>query len=229
MLQTAPSLTDQIYDAIVNEICDGRLEPGVHLVQENLAKRFGVSRQPIQQAMARLKADGMAEEAGKRGLFVAALDLARMRQHYGVRAALDGWAARTAAQRIALDPGLREQVEARGRAVLEAGNAAVASVDLVAQVYHDKAFHVLIYDATGNALIGTTAEAHWRFLRRAMCDVLRAVESPDTIWRQHEAILGAVLAGDAEAAERLALVHVEHAADRLAEVMGSPASGVKRE
>ena len=83
MLHTAPSLTDQIYHAIVDEICDGRLAPGAHLVQDALARRFGVSRQPVHQAMARLRADGMVEEAGRRGLFVAALDLARMRQHCG--------------------------------------------------------------------------------------------------------------------------------------------------
>ncbi len=54
VLQTAPSLTEQVYDAIVDEISDGRLAPGMHLVQEQLARRLGVSRQPVQQAMARL-------------------------------------------------------------------------------------------------------------------------------------------------------------------------------
>jgi DNA-binding transcriptional MocR family regulator len=55
MLQTARSLVDQVYDAIVDDICGGRLEAGTHLVQERLAERFGISRQPIQHAMARLK------------------------------------------------------------------------------------------------------------------------------------------------------------------------------
>ncbi len=99
MLKNNPSLTDQVYNAIVDEICDGRVEPGTHFVQARLAERYGISRQPIQQAMARLKADGMVEELGRRGLFVAPLDPVRMRDHYGVRAALDGWPARTAAQR----------------------------------------------------------------------------------------------------------------------------------
>lgn len=225
MLQTAPSLTEQIYEAIVDEICDGRLAPGQHLVQESLARRFGVSRQPVQQAMARLKADAMVEVAGRRGLCVAPLDLDRMRQHYGVRAALDGWSARVAAARVAEDPALAGDVAARGRAILAAGEGAVASGDVVEQVHCDRAFHVLLHEATGNPLIARTAEPHWRFLRRAMGDVLRRAERPSTLWRQHAEILEAVLAGDAAAAERRALAHVDHAAERLARALDGAGTG----
>ena len=222
MLQTAPSLTDQIYDAIVDEICDGRLPPGVHLVQDSVARRFGVSRQPVQQAMARLKADGMVEESGRRGLFVAELDVARMRQHYGVRGALDGWSARTAAGRTARDGTLAAEIESRGRAILAAGHAAVAAGNVVEQVHCDRTFHVMLYDATGNPLIERTAEPHWRFLRRVMGDVLRRGEHPETIWTQHEDILAAVLAGEPAEAEARALRHVEHAAERLTRAEGAP-------
>lgn len=219
MLRTAPSLSDQIYDGIVDEICDGRLAPGMHLVQEKLAARFDVSRQPIQQAMNRLKADGLVEELGRRGLFVAPIDPARMRDHYGIRAALDGWAARRAAQRMAADPSLKASVEARGQAILAAGKAAVAAGDVAAQVHRDADFHALIYDASGNRMVAATAEPHWRFLRRVMGDVLRRAEAPEIIWRQHAGILGAMLAGDGDAAESRALDHVETAADRLATVL----------
>ncbi|MDC1198805.1 GntR family transcriptional regulator [bacterium] len=81
----APSLTDQVYDAIVDDICDGSLPAGAHLVQERLASKLGVSRQPVQQAMALLKANGMVEEIGGRGLRVAPLDLTQMRQRYEIR------------------------------------------------------------------------------------------------------------------------------------------------
>lgn len=219
MLETAPSLTDQIHDAIVAEICDGRLAPGTHLVQERLAERFGVSRQPIQQAMARLRADGLVEECGRRGLFVTALDPARMREHYGIRAALDGWAARAAARRIAAEPVLKGALAEEGRHIFEAARRAVAAGDVLALMRCDDAFHFLVYRASGNAMVATTAEPHWRFLRRAMVDVLREAEAPAEIWRQHGEIFAAITAGDAEAAERLAVTHVERAAALLAAVL----------
>jgi DNA-binding GntR family transcriptional regulator len=219
MLASAPSLTDQVYNAIVDEICGGRLSSGSRLVQERLAERFGVSRQPVQQAMVRLKADGIVEELGRRGLFVTALDAGRMRDHYGVRAALDGWAAKTAAQRISGDPELSMSIGRQGRAALKAGRAAAGAGDVAAQVRCDDAFHFLIYAASGNPMLATTAEPHWRFLRRAMGVVLRKVEPPREIWRQHGAIFDAVMAGDGAAAEERAVAHVMHVAGRLASIL----------
>lgn len=219
MLQIAPSLTDQVYDAIVDEICDGRLAPGTHLVQERLAERYGVSRQPIQQTMSRLKADGMVEEIGRRGLFVTRVDRARMLDHYGIRAALDGWAAKTTARLLSADPDLRARFAQDGHAILASGAAAIAARDVVEQVRQDSAFHFLIYAASGNAMIAATAEPHWRFLRRAMGDVLREAEAPSEIWRQHAGILEAVIDGNASEAAELAETHAARAAALLAEVI----------
>lgn len=215
-LTLAPSLTDQVYDAVLDEIAEGRLAPGTHIVQEQLALRLGVSRQPVQQAMARLRADGLLEELGRRGLFVAPLDPARMLQHYGVRAALDGYAARIAARRLGADPALAAAARHEGQAILAAADAAVATGAIAEQIRLDSALHAAIYAWSGNPMIATTAEPHWRFLRRAMGNVLRQAEPPRTIWRQHAGILAAILAADAAQAERLALAHVEQAAERLA-------------
>lgn len=218
-VQVAPSLADQVYDALVDEICDGRLAPGTHLRQEQLAGRLGVSRQPIQQAMTLLKADGMLEELGRRGLFVTRLDCTRMRQHYGVRAALDGYAARGAAGRAAADPAFAVAARDEVAAILDAGRDAVAAGTAAEQIRLDEALHQLIYAWSGNPMIGSSAAPHWRFLRRAMGDVLRQARTPTEIWTQHAAIADAILAGDAAAAERLALGHVEDAAELLASVL----------
>src|SRR3546814_10831455 len=46
-----PSLLDQVYNHLLEAICDCRLEPGTVLRQEELAHNLGVSRQPVQQAL----------------------------------------------------------------------------------------------------------------------------------------------------------------------------------
>lgn len=215
LLPTQPSLTQQVYEAIVDEICSGNLREGSHLVQEQLAARLGVSRQPIQQAMALLKADLMVEEIGRRGLQVTPLDLDLMRHHYEIRAVLDGLAGRLAATRARDVPGAAAAMAARGRAILDRGEAAVAAGEVGEQVRADAAFHGLIYEASGNPLLARTAEPHWRFLRRAMGEVLRYAEAPRRIWRQHAAILDAIVAGDAAAAEKRAVDHDIEAAGAL--------------
>lgn len=224
MLQTARRLADQVYDAIVADICDGRLAAGAHLVQERLAERFGVSRQPIQQAMNRLKADGVVEESGRRGLFVARLDPDRMLDHYGVRAALDGWAAKTAARRAAADPALLDRTARRSREIFAAARRATDRGEVAALVGLDDEFHALIYEASGNRLIAESAAPHWRFLRRAMGDVLRRATAPAEIWAQHRRIMDLILAGEAGQARDAAEDHAASAARLLA---GALAGGEK--
>ncbi len=203
---------EQVYQAILDAVSDGSFAPGAHLVQEELAAKLGVSRQPIQQAMAMLKADGIVEESGARGLHVAPLDLATMRHRYAIRAALDSLAASGAARAVLAGD---RAIVAGARQLVASGRAAVAAMDVRDLVATDIGFHRFIYEASGNPLIAPTAEIHWRFLRRVMSDVVRDAQPPVEIWDQHESIVEAIARGDAEAAGRLAEAHVERAAERL--------------
>ncbi len=209
-----PSLVEQAYDAILGEIADGTLAPNTHLVQEVLAERYGVSRQPIQQALLLLKNDGIVQD-GRRGLIVAPLDMQMMHDRYQVRATLDALAARLAARRCAASAEVAAHTKRQGERILEVGFAAVAAGAIKAMIAHDVAFHAFVYDASGNPMIRPTAEIHWRFLRRVMGEVLRKSEPPISIWQQHRAILAAIAAGAAEDAEALILSHIESAAARL--------------
>lgn len=219
VLNLQPSLADQVYEALVDEICDGTLPAGAHLVQEQLAERLGVSRQPIQQAMARLKADGMVEEAGKRGLWVTPLDVDLMRHHYDIRAALDGLAAKKAAARIKDHTDLKGEFASAAAETLRLGKEAVTAEDVAGQIRQDMALHTLVYMTSGNPLLARTAEPHWRFLRRAMGDVLRQATLPGEIWRQHEEIVQAITSGDAARAETLMVEHDLSAAETLSSAL----------
>jgi len=215
VIRTVPDLSEQIYQAILDEICNGKLNPGAHLVQEQLAERFGVSRQPVQQAMVRLKADGLVAQEGRRGLCVAPLDPSTMRYHYEIRAALDVLAAGLAAERVAADLDLAKRAKERGNAFLKSGKAASKKKAVREQIRHDEEFHHLIYELSGNPLLGRTAEIHWRYLRRVMGDVLRQESAPESIWQQHQSILNCILDGNKNGARSLAQEHITDTADIL--------------
>jgi DNA-binding GntR family transcriptional regulator len=214
-LSVGPSLTEQVYQAIVEEVLSGRLVQGEHLVQELLAAKLGVSRQPIQQAMALLKADGMVEEIGKRGLRVAGLDHDRIRGHYDIREMLDGYAARSAARAIAsgkpVPKGFRAQVDD----LFDKGAKAIDAQDVREQIRCDEDLHKLIYHMSGNPVLQEMAEPNWRFLRRVMAEVLRLAEPVSTIWEQHRLIIDAVMDGEEDIAAKYAQDHVRNAATRL--------------
>lgn len=214
-LKPQPGLTEQVYQSLLDEMSEGRLAPGEHLVQEDIASKLGVSRQPVQQALALLKSEGLVLELGRRGLFVAPLDPATVRDRYEIRATLDGLAARKAAQRAKADQRGFKDLAREGEAILASGLAAVARGSVAGLVQCDIRFHDYVYEASGNALIGQTAAPHWRHMRRVMGEVLRNAGPPQTIWKQHGAILEAIVGGNAKRAEALAIEHVWTAADRL--------------
>lgn len=209
------TLTERVYQAIVEEVLEGRLVQGEHLVQEQLASKLGVSRQPIQQAMALLKADGMVEDVGRRGLRVAGLDLDRMRGHYDIREMLDGYAARSAAAAVASGRIGPQTYLAELDDLFEKGAKAVEEKSVRDQLHYDEGLHKLIYRMSGNPVLSEMAEPNWRYLRRVMAEVLRLAEPASTIWTQHRSIVDAITSGDEEGAAALAQDHVRNAATRL--------------
>ncbi|MBV9655524.1 MAG: GntR family transcriptional regulator [Acetobacteraceae bacterium] len=208
-LQSPPTRVEQVYDEILAAITDGKLPPHTRLIQDDLASQLGVSRQPVQQALLLLRNDGLARDAPGRGLIVAPFDAEAARNVYEVRAALEGLASRLAAER-----GSARAAGARA-AVIENGRAAVASGSVSRMVAADLKFHNLIYELSGNTLIKETAEPHWRQMRRTMGEVLMLDDTPSRIWTEHEAILSAVIAGDAAKAEDLGRCHISDAAEGL--------------
>lgn len=206
-----PQLVDQVHAELVEAICNGSLPPGAPLVQERIAEELGVSRQPVVQALVLLKRQGFAEATGRRGLRVSRVGADTARRVYAVRGALDRLAAREAALRAARNGAAGSRL----RAVLDAGRKAVADGSVAELIDADMAFHHAIYGLSDNPLIMESADIHWLHIRRIMGAVLREEGQRRTVWSEHEAIAGAILAGDAERAGRLAEEHVDRAAANL--------------
>jgi DNA-binding GntR family transcriptional regulator len=207
-VQTHPTLVEQVVNAIVSEIVDGELPANARLIQDELAKAYGVSRQPVQQALLLLRDRGLVREAPGRGLIVSPLDVGFVRNLYDIRAMLDGLAARMAAESSS------ERAKTEGPAYLEAGRAAVRSGSLHEQIEADMRFHAFINELSGNPLIGETTAPHWPYLRRVMGEVLRDdAQMPQTILQEHAAILDAIIAGNGTEAEGLSRNHILRAAN----------------
>ncbi len=223
-LDQSDSLTERVYQAILEEVLDGRLIPGEHLVQEELAAQLNVSRQPIQQAMTLLKADGLIEKVGKRGMAVMALDVVRMQHHYDLRGLIDGYVARRAAERIRSGE-LDKTLHLRSMdQFFRNWNRRGPKAPYREQVIQDERFHHAIYEMSGNTTVIESVRPHWRFLRRAMVEVLRQAEPPAEIWDQHAAIAEAILSGEPERAEGLAQSHTIKACLRLTAALSAEGS-----
>jgi DNA-binding GntR family transcriptional regulator len=205
-LQPNETILEQAYRAILDAICEGALEPGERLTQESVARKLSVSRQPVGQALLLLKQQKFVCEAGRRGLMVAPLDREFMRWIYELRLGIDPLAASLAAQRATpADIGAGEDIVASGQRAVRENSMG----DLIAA---DMRFHMLIYELSGNRLFVDTMGQLWNHLRRSMREVLQHGEYRDAIWTEHEQILRAMAAHDADAAASLARGHLESAA-----------------
>jgi DNA-binding GntR family transcriptional regulator len=199
VIETSPDLTEQVYERLLNAICDGELPPGSRITQEECAASFNVSRQPVLQALRSLKKDGLVVDAGRRGVMVTPLEANVVAQIYEVRTALDALAARLAAQRGAkLDP-----------ALISRGREAARGKRTAPMIEADEAFHRAIYEASGNPFILQSAARHWPHIRRVMGLAVGEPDNRDPVWDEHESILRAINAGNAAEAERLSLKHGE--------------------
>jgi DNA-binding GntR family transcriptional regulator len=205
-----PALIDRAYEQLIEAIADGTLAPGQRIRQEELGRLLGVSRQPISHALQLLKQQKLVKENGRRGLTVSTIDAVSIRELYQVRTALDGLAARLAAERIVERVIDLAQRRAAQRA-LTAGLALRPDSTVLDFIQADVAFHTALYRLSGNRAIEDTVAAQWPHLKRSMGTVLGDAEQRPLVWAEHAEILRFVLAGDAAAAERAASHHTDRA------------------
>lgn len=88
------SLPDILAERVIDAIRHGELKPGERIVEVQLAKKLGVSRGPLREALKMLEAAQVVESQRSRGTFVANISPAQISQMMVVRATLEGMAAR---------------------------------------------------------------------------------------------------------------------------------------
>ena len=92
-------LRRQVVDELRQSIVSGRLVPGTRLIERELVAHLGVSRTVVREALRQLESEGLISLDDGRGPAVRALTLAEAQELYGIRAVLEGLAARLCAER----------------------------------------------------------------------------------------------------------------------------------
>ena len=203
------SLVDRTYEALLDAICTGEIRPGDRLTQDDLAERLGVSRQPVNSAIAMLRAQGFVLETGRRGVVVAPVDPALFTAIYQVRSALEPLAVELAT------PRLDAEAIRRGRSAVARGHELMQAGDAKGVLQADMDFHTLIYGLSGNPMLIETMRLNWLHLRRALGEVLRYPGMTAQVWKEHGAIFEAMVRGDAPEAAARMRDHIVLAADRV--------------
>lgn len=206
--------TARLQDRIEDMIMTGALEPGARLDEMSLATQFGVSRTPVREALRALAASGIVEHRPNRGAIVRPVGPTERAEMFEVMAALEAMCAERAAS---------EAGEAARAAIRESHRAcaeAAAAEDGDAYYYQNEAFHEAIDAAAGNRFLSEHTRALRRRLKPYRRLQLRAEGRLSASLAEHERIVQAIEAGDAETARATMYAHVAVQGARFADVAG---------
>ncbi|WP_329242215.1 GntR family transcriptional regulator [Streptomyces sp. NBC_01478] len=204
-------LVDDIAARIRARIMNGELAIGKPLRQAALATEFGVSRTPVREALRQLQNGGLIEMQPNRGAVVRVPAPWEVRQAYEVRAELEGMAARRAASRITERglAALREHNAVLCEAVARAAGEGTGGGSTATRAAND-CFHTVICEAADNPWLTRMIDRiNESFPRNVSSLALAGDERHRQLnIREHEAVIEALAAHDADRADALMREHV---------------------
>jgi DNA-binding GntR family transcriptional regulator len=212
LLAVPERVGEWIYRELRRRILMGHLPPGSRLSVPALAREFGVSRSPIRDAVLHLVRDGLGEETLNRGAIVRTFSPAHLVSLYEGMEALEGMAARLAADRSGpeMNRRLRELVREHQQVIEVTGSCW--------QVNVADAFHCEIWTAAASPVLSRMLEDIQGQVRLAMCSASMGGGRAHAI-EDHQEVLDAIASGDADASEAAARRHVVRLRAMLWEVV----------
>jgi DNA-binding GntR family transcriptional regulator len=203
-----------VSDQIRGQILDGKLRPGERLVEDRLSTELGVSRVPVREALRGLSMEGLVRLEPNRGATVAEITPELVAELVEVRTLLEALNARLAARRH--DPEIVDALQD----TLKRGNAAAQSAtpDHLARLNGE--FHERLAEASRNSVLTDIMRSLRE--RTSLAFSINGRTRAREDWKEHAAILAAVIEGDEELAALLAARHVQNAAAAFARAQEAP-------
>jgi DNA-binding GntR family transcriptional regulator len=208
MDSNSAALSDQVVTKLEQMILDGVYRPGQKVREQLLATELGVSRGPLREAIRTLEGRRLLQRTPHSGVQVVGVSIDELRQLLMAREALEGMAARLAAENMTAAEvnALREAVHAMETRPEEVAKGVLASAD--------NDFHMLIARGSRNRWLEEVLMKDLYSLLRL--HLFRAAKRPDlseTV-AEHKAIIERIHARDADGAEAAMREHIRHARDR---------------
>lgn len=209
--------SQRVIEQIRELILSGELPPGERILQEDLARRFGMSRIPIREALRFLESDGLVTLKSNSGAWVAKLDYAECIEVYKIREKIEPLA-------------LAESVPNLDEEQLAGLESLVERVELARNIEEflrlDREFHLGSYAAAGMPELVRIIQRYWNRTQQYRRAYTRMI-GPQGRWvinHEHRLIMESMKRRDAETAASLLNVHIRRTRLALADhpvIMGA--------
>ena len=203
----APRVADQLYRRLRRAIIDGSIPARSRLVEVDLAQALNASRTPVREAISRLTSDYLVKPLAYGGVEVIDTQ-GELDEIYFIREALEGCAARLAAERAT-----PEEIDALDALLAE--TEALPLNDIHSRVQINRQFHDLITHASRSERVIQMVEGFREFfLSEKVLSRYSKRESQNAI-ADHREIVEAMRARDGKKCEKLIRRHVEQDRKRV--------------
>ena len=202
-------------------IVNGSMVPGQRLDEMVLAKKYGVSRTPVREAIRALIAIGLVQNTGKQGSQVAKLSISMLIEMFELMAVLEGMCAQLAARRATKNQlfEMQKTHELLEKTFEKGTHKEFYNVNLQ--------FHDLLYNASHTQYL---AEETLRLRRRLSPYRMRVTFQPgrmNSTLEEHNKILIAIKKGESELAKNEAISHLRLIGNDLEDFIASVSSSTK--
>jgi DNA-binding GntR family transcriptional regulator len=206
--EEAGSTVDRVYEELKGLAISYAIKPGTRLNEGEVARRLGVSRTPLREALNRLTAAGFLNFAPHQGFFGKPLDPAEIADLYEMRVVIETASVRLAALRAS--PEDLDEIEAF--LAVSARSTSEHGIDQL--VRFDEGFHERIVKLTGNRqMLACLANVNERIRFFRWMD-LEDEERKDT-QEEHRQVLLALRAQDGERAASMLDTHIGRRRDQI--------------
>ena len=213
--------TEILVSEIEKLIVNGSMVPGQRLDEMVLAKKYGVSRTPVREAIRALIAMGLVQNTGKQGSQVAKLSISMLIEMFELMAVLEGMCAQLAARRATKNQlfEMQKTHELLEKTFEKGTHKEFYNVNLQ--------FHDLLYNASHTQYL---AEETLRLRRRLSPYRMRVTFQPgrmNSTLEEHNKILIAIKKGESELAKNEAISHLRLIGNDLEDFIASVSSSTK--
>jgi DNA-binding GntR family transcriptional regulator len=201
-VEGSTSVAHQLRAELLRAIISLELKPGTRISEVEVAERYGVSRQPVREAVIALAQTGLVRTMPQRGTAVVPISVSQMLDARFVREAIEVAVARQAARSIL--PQVRMQLDT----IIAQQEIAVAASDRDTFFRYDEAFHAALCEGIGSATSWESIRNVKVHMDRVCSLTLKDADSMRPLVAEHRAILAAIDAHDEVAAATSMSTHL---------------------
>lgn len=199
------SLRGRVFQKIRDDILDGKYAEHEELREIAIGEELGVSRTPVREAFRQLELEGLIQIIPNKGAYVTGITAHDVKDIYMIRSKLEGLCARWAVENIN-----KEQLEELEENVyLSEFHANKGHYEQMAEL--DNHFHEILYEACNSKMLRHQLTNLHQYVMRVRRKTLSSVVRSTASNQEHKLIMEAILAKNADEAERLAYEHIVNA------------------